>query len=149
MPELAAGLDTLDRAAARGDEASVLAEVFPELPAISIDHGVMEHVEQMAMVRGDFGWSDLGSWLAVADLAHADDAAGNSGPAGTLLVDAERNHVLDMRSDDNKRVIALVGVSDLVVVQTDDALLVVERSQAQRVREVVDALKARGDADLT
>ena len=149
LPALRDGLARLDAAAERGDEPTALAEIFPTLPSISIDHGVMEHVEAMAMVKGDFGWSDLGSWRAVADLTENDDAFGNSAPPGTILIDAENNHLVDLRSGNDKRAIALVGVSGLVVVQTDDALLVVPRDQAQRVREVVAALKARGDEDLT
>ncbi len=153
LPALAQGLERLDAAARIGREDAALAEVFPGLPSISIDHGVMEHVSPMAMVRGDFGWSDLGSWLAVAELSHADDAAGNSASlpaqARALWIDARDNHVHDLRSGPDKRAIALVGVSDLVVVQTDDALLVVDRSQAQRVREIVDQLGRQGDDDLT
>ena len=147
MPELAQGLRQLDAAAAAGNEAEVLAEVFPTLPAISIDHGVMEHVEHMAVVQGDFGWSDLGSWLAVSELA-AKDAHGNSVLDGSVMIDASGNHVVDMRSGDAQRVVALVGVSNLVVVQTDDALLVVDQRSAQRVRDVVATLKQRGDTHL-
>ena len=148
LPQLAAGLEQLDEAAAEGREAEALAEVFPTLPSISIDHGVMEHVGRMAVVPGDFGWSDLGSWLAVADLASCDER-GNSAPAHALFVDADDNYVVDLRKSAGKRALALVGVRDLVVVETDDALLIVPRQQAQRVREVVDALRARGDEDLT
>jgi mannose-1-phosphate guanylyltransferase len=139
MPALADGIAKLDAAAADGREAEELARVFPTLPAVSIDHGVMEHVDQMAVVRGDFGWSDLGGWRAVGELA-TKDAAGNSAPTNAVLIDADDNHVVDMRTAGGKRVIALVGVSNLVVVQTDDALLVIDRDQAQRVKEIVAAL---------
>ncbi len=152
LPALAAGLHKLDKAAAAGDESAALADVFPTLPNISIDHGVMEKIERLAVVPGDFGWSDLGSWLSAYELADKDDA-GNSAAmestaSNTVLIDASRNHVVDMRSGDDKRVIALVGVDDLVVVQTDDAVLVMPREASQRVREVVALLKARGDDDL-
>jgi mannose-1-phosphate guanylyltransferase len=149
LPDLAEGLSELDRAAADGRESEALATVFPKLASISIDHGVMEHLSGIAMVPGDFGWSDVGSWLAASELAHK-DTHGNSVPAHTVLVDAEGNHVVDNRSkSEGKRVIALVGVRDLVVVETDDALLVLDRNQAQSVRDVVALLKKRGDADLT
>lgn len=145
LPELAEGIDELDAAARDGREPDALAAVFPRLPAVSIDHGVMEHVASMAVVPAKFGWSDLGSWPAVAELADK-DADGNSTPAGTVLVAASNNHVVD--TSEGKRVIALVGVEDLVVVQTDDALLVMRADASQRVRDVVAALKARGDDDL-
>ncbi len=147
LPALAEGLAAIDRAAAAGDEAAALAEIFPKLPSVSIDVGVMEKLPELAMVPGDFGWSDVGSWLAVAELAPR-DAHGNSAPAGTVLIDAQNVHVTDARSRAGKRVVALCGVRDLVVVETDDALLVVHRDQAQRVREIVAALAARGDGDL-
>ena len=67
-------------------------------------------------------------------------------PAGTIAVDASGNHVVDLR-EDKRRVIALVGVSDLVVVETDDALLVVDRTRAQDVKQVVQQLRERGELD--
>jgi mannose-1-phosphate guanylyltransferase len=150
LPALADGLDAIDRAAARGAELAEVERVFPTLPSISIDHGVMEHVARFAVVPGDFGWNDIGSFQSAWELA-AKDAEGNSAPEGTVLVNARRNHVVDLRAraDDAKRVIALVGVEDLVIVETDDALLVVPRARAQDVKEVVDRLKARGDGSLT
>jgi mannose-1-phosphate guanylyltransferase len=148
LPELARGLRAVDEAAARGQEGAALDAIFPTLPSVSIDVGVMEKMTDLAMVPGDFGWNDLGSWLTVSELA-SKDSDGNSAPDGTIFVDASGNHVADLRTSGRKRVIALCGVRDLVVVETDDALLVVERTEAQRVRDVVDALVARGDRDLT
>lgn len=148
QPALAEGLAALDRAAAEGHEAEALARIFPTLPAVSIDKGVMEHMDRLAVIPGDFGWNDLGSWQSAYELA-SKDAEGNAAPAGTVLVEARDNQVVDLRSpSDKKRVIALVGVEGLVVVETDDALLVVPRDRAQDVKDVVAALKARGDADL-
>jgi mannose-1-phosphate guanylyltransferase len=151
LPALAAGLDRIDAAAARGDEASALAEVFPTLPSISIDHGVMEKADKIAVVPGSFGWNDVGSWQVTWEMADK-DAAGNVLPADSVAVDARNNLVRDLTTGDatvkkaNKRW-ALVGVSDLVVVETDDAVLVIPRERAQDVRSVVDALTARGELD--
>ena len=149
MPALAEGLDAIDRAAEEGEEQAVVAKVFPTLPSISIDHGVMDHVAHFAVVPGDFGWSDVGSFQTAFDLAEK-DVQQNAAPPSALFVDARRNLVLDLRAgaEENKRVIALVGVEDLVVVETDDALLVVPRARAQDVKEVVAALKARGRTRL-
>lgn len=155
LPALAEGLDEIDRAAARGPaaEAEAVERVFPRLPSISIDHGVMEHVAGLAVVPGDFGWSDLGSWQSAWELAEK-DAQGNSAPPGAVLIDARDNHVVDLRPAEGgapaeRRVIALVGVEGLVVVETGDALLIVPRERAQDVKCVVDALKAAGDGGLT
>ncbi len=149
LPALAEGLDAIDRAAEEGEEQAAVDRIFPTLPSISIDHGVMDHIARFAVVPGDFGWSDVGSFQTAFELA-AKDAQQNAAPQGSVLVDAHRNLVLDLRSDAGagKRVIALVGVEDLVVVETDDALLVVPRARAQDVKEAVAALKARGRTRL-
>ncbi len=150
LPLLADGLRKLDAAASLGREAEELAGLFPTLPSVSIDVGVMEKLERLAVVPADLGWSDIGSWEAAAALAPK-GTGDNHGPDGTVYVDSARNHVVDLRSagQGTKRVIALVGVSDLVIVETDDALLVVPRDRSQDVKLVVDALKARGDGSYT
>jgi mannose-1-phosphate guanylyltransferase len=148
LPALAAGLDRIDEAAARGDEARVLGEVFPTLPSISIDHGVMEKARRIAVVPGDFGWNDVGSWQVTWEMSEK-DAAGNSVPAGSVAVDARDNLVRDLTTAARKapKRWALLGVSDLVIVETDDAVLIVPRDRAQDVRVVVDALSKRGETD--
>ncbi len=146
LPALGAGLDRLDAAAARGEEAKALAEVFPALPSISIDHGVLENAEKLAVVPGSFGWNDIGSWEVAWELAPR-DPAGNVTPDGTVAVDASNNLVRDLTSTPGKRRFALVGVNDLVIVETDDAVLVIPRERAQDVRAVVDALQKRGESD--
>jgi mannose-1-phosphate guanylyltransferase len=148
LPALADGLAKIDAAAARGDEARELAATFPELPSISIDHGVMEKAKKLAVVPGSFGWNDLGSWESAWDLAEK-DAHGNALPAGSVTVDAEGNLVRDLTTNGAKRVYALVGVRDLVVVETDDCVLVMPRERAQDVKAVVTELKKRGDGAKT
>jgi mannose-1-phosphate guanylyltransferase len=148
LPALGDGLDAIDRAAAAGDEDAAVERIFPTLPSISIDHGVMEKVGELAVVPGDFGWNDVGSWQSAWELA-AKDEAGNAAPEGTVLVAAKENLVVDLRSKPaGERVIALLGVEGLVIVETDDALLVVPRERAQDVRDVVDRLKKDGRSGL-
>jgi mannose-1-phosphate guanylyltransferase len=144
LPALAKGLDAIDAAAKRGDEAKELAATFPALPSISIDHGVMEKAKRLAVVPGSFGWNDVGSWESAWELA-TKDANGNALPDGGVAVDARGNLVRDLTSGGSRKVYALVGVKDLVVVETDDAVLVIPRERAQDVRDVVKALKDRGD----
>jgi len=148
LPALAACTKQLDEAASAGREDEILEKVFNEMPSVSIDHGVMEHMDTLGVVPGEFGWSDVGSWLSASELATRDEA-GNSAPEHALLIDAKNNHVVDLRSGDEPRVIAMVGCDDLVVVETDDALLIMPRQRSQDVREVVAALKARGAETLT
>ncbi len=146
LPALAAGLDELDAAAAKGDEASALARLFPTFPSISIDHGVMEKASKLAVVPGRFGWNDIGSWEVTWEL-EPHDAHGNAVPEGTVTVDAANNLVKDLTTGGARKRFALVGVRDLVLVETDDAVLVIPRERAQDVRAVVDALQARGEME--
>ncbi len=134
-PEIAAGLEEIARRPA------ATAELYRELPAISIDHAVMEHQDDLVTVPLDCGWSDLGSWPALAELM----AAG--------FENASRGDVVAIDSGDNllfaeQGTIAVLGISGLVVVRTDDAVLVVPKDRAQEVKALVDELALRGRADL-
>jgi mannose-1-phosphate guanylyltransferase len=149
LPELHAGLRELGAARAAGRERAEarLAEVFPRLPSISIDYGVIEKQTNLNVVRGSFGWSDLGSWPSVWELSQQDEN-GNAVTESTLLVDSHRNLVQVLGGGRKDRIIALVGVDDLCVIETDDACLIVPRERAQDVRAAVDLLKQRGRTDL-
>ena len=135
LSEIAAAL------AAGGEEAAAAraAELYPALPAISIDHGVLEKAGDLLCVPGELGWNDVGAWSALAEIEPA-DPDGNVRLAEGALVDARGNIVLA----DPGRVVALVGVEGLVVVQAGDAVLVVPRARAQEVRAAVAALEAAG-----
>lgn len=105
----------------------VFAARWADLTTLSWDHGVMEHAADVRVVPGDFGWSDLGSFATAWELA-AHDAAGNAAPGATLH-DATGNYVVAPAGKE----VVLIGVHDLVVVDTGDALLVVPRDRAQDV----------------
>ncbi len=145
LPLLGAGLQDLARALAEGPEAALdaIARIYPRLPAISIDHGVMERTAGILTLPGDFGWNDIGSFTALAGLV-APDAAGNSVAGRALLVDARDNVVFT----DDGTMVALVGVEGLVVVRAGDAVLVIPRERAQEVREVVRRLEQAEDDGL-
>ncbi len=149
MPELHAGLHEIEIAAQQGPQkhAETLAAVFPRLPSISIDYGIIEKETVLNVVRGSFGWSDLGSWPSVWELS-PQDSDGNAVTDSTMLVDSHRNLVQNIRTSNSKRVIALVGVDDLCIIETDDACLIMPRERAQDVRSVVETLKDTGRDDL-
>jgi len=126
---LAPLVDALDDDPARG---------FAEVPAISVDYAVMERAENAYVVPAAVEWDDLGSWDALARVLDA-DGDGNAVVGEALPIDAAGNVV----ASDGKHV-SLVGVSDLVVAAYDDRVLVVPTDEAQRVREVVDALREDG-----
>ncbi|MGF6900973.1 mannose-1-phosphate guanylyltransferase/mannose-6-phosphate isomerase [Paraburkholderia sp. GAS348] len=113
-------------------------ELLSRAPDISIDYALMERSGNVAVVRCDIGWSDIGSWNALGDLAKPDEQ-GNRIEGEALLHDVSNCYV---RSD--SRLIGAVGVKDLLIVDTPDALLVADRSRAQDVRHVYAALKSRG-----
>ena len=148
LPELSQGLDAMFRGGASPSQATLDA-TFPTLPSISIDYGVVEKIaktaQSIAVVPGDFGWSDVGSWESAWELAGKDDAQNALPNDGSLAIDARGN----LARVTPGKVVALLGVHDLVVVETDDAILVMPRARAQDVRAVVDALKATGKKHLT
>ena len=102
----------------------------------------MEKFEQMAALPLDCGWSDLGSWDALTEILPA-DPAGNVSRGGAVIVDGERNLTYA-----EEGTIAILGLSDLIVVRSGDAVLVAQRKDAQEVRRIVDRLKASGSDDL-
>lgn len=147
LPALADGLEAMR---AGRDDAAVLTKVFPTLPSISLDHGVLEKLPAentskaaLSVVPGDFGWNDVGSWQSAWELADKDER-GNASAGATVLVDARDNLV---RASSGK-LIAVVGVEGLCVVETDDALLIIPKERAQDVRAVVEELERRERREL-
>ena len=117
---------------------------FVACPNVSIDYAVMERTEHAALVRVDMGWSDVGSWGALWDIADRDDR-GNALYGDIVAVDASNCLV----RVDNGPSVAIVGVEDLVVVSTRDSVLVIPRQRSQEVRAVVTELKARNSTRHT
>jgi mannose-1-phosphate guanylyltransferase/mannose-6-phosphate isomerase len=108
---------------------------FAAAPDISFDYAVMEHAERVAMVHAGFGWSDIGSWAAVAELTEP-DTSGNRVQGEAVMIDSARCFV-----QTDERVVAVIGVADLLIVDTPDALLVAHRERAREVKLVVQQLK--------
>ena len=138
LPQWYSGFQEIAAAIGTSREAEVTKHVFNALKGISIDYGVMEHAPEVAVVRGTFGWSDVGSWDEVWRLMSR-DATGNATRGQALAVDTKDSLIL---ADD--RLIALVGVKDLIVVDAGDAILICPREMSQEVRSVVDALNKEG-----
>ncbi|MEO6928990.1 MAG: mannose-1-phosphate guanylyltransferase/mannose-6-phosphate isomerase [Casimicrobiaceae bacterium] len=111
---------------------------FARMPDISLDYAVMEKASNTAVVQADFDWSDVGSWQALSDLIPA-DGDGNRGHGEHVSIGT---HGTFVHAGD--RIVATVGVDDLVIVETADAVLVAHRDHLQRVKEVVSELKSRG-----
>ncbi len=142
LPGLSEALERFDRAASEGHETELVSNEYGSLPSVSIDHGVMEKAEHVAVVPGDFGWSDVGSWMTAWELAPKDEH-GNATTTETVLIESEGCYV---RAPQGK-LVALVGVRDLVVVDTEDAILIVPRERAQDVRAVTLELARRNSSE--
>lgn len=138
MPDLSAALAKIGAAWDTSDRESVLGSEWPQLESKTIDYGVMEHAENVAVVpAGGLGWSDVGSWDSLFDI-FPPDAGGNVFFKGEHLpFDTHNSLVYSTR----EKLIVTIGVDDLIVVNTDDALLVCRRDQAQQVRQVINHLK--------
>ncbi len=156
LPKTAALLEKIAAAFGTPEFESVFAELYPQCENVSIDVAVLE--PQSAKGEGasniycfpaDFGWNDLGSWTTLYDHthskgAHVDADENVAQTAGSLAINATGNYVYSP-----KKFVALVGVSDLVVVETDDAILITTRENSQEVGKVVKHLTATGKPELT
>jgi len=133
LPATAAAVREIAREPARART------LYPTLPSISFDHGVMEKVDRVVTVPARVGWDDVGSWAALPAM-RGTDATGNTTVGPALVIDGTGNVVVS----DDATLIATVGLSDVVVVKAGDAILVIRKDEAQDVRKVIDALSARG-----
>lgn len=138
MPDLAKGLQDIRSSIGTGQEAEVARAVFNGLKSVSVDYGVMEKTDRAAVVPVEIGWSDVGSWTALEEVSEP-DKSGNV-IAGNVIDIGSRNSIIYAE----KRLVATIGLSDTVVVDTPDATLVCAKDRAQDVKKVVDELRKRG-----
>lgn len=140
LPKTAKALEALERAHGSDRYEAVLTEVWEETDRTTIDYGIAEKAERVAVVPADIGWHDVGSWERLADIV-AGDASGGVGDQ--IAVGSSRVYAWAPG-----KVVALIGVSDLVVVDTDDALLIAARDSTEEVKAVVEKLRQDGREDL-
>jgi mannose-1-phosphate guanylyltransferase len=129
-----AGLRRVVAARAAGDEQEATRS-YNKLPIEVIDRSVMEKTDRLLLVPADFEWADIGNWSELGDHVHSDDR-GNSVEGESILIDTRGSMILGQR-----RLVATIGLEDMIIIDTEDALLVCPRSRAQDVRKVVEALK--------
>lgn len=133
-PRHLAGLRKVMEARRAGDEETA-AKIYRRLPVEVVDRSVLEKTDRLLLVPAEFEWADIGSWSELGDRVRA-DARGNSVEGEAVLVDTTGSFVFG-----GKRLVAAIGLEDMIIVDTEDALLVCPRSRAQDVRKVVEALK--------
>ncbi len=138
LPDVAEAMERLAPRIGKRGFTAALARAFPRLPSVSLDYGVMEKARNIAVVPGDFGWSDVGSFAAIGEV-RPQDANGNVAVGEqTLVLDSAGCVVLG-----SGRTLVVLGMRDTVVVDAGDAVLVIPRERSQDVRQVVEALRLK------
>lgn len=138
LPDVYECMKEIGEAMGSEKEAEVIARVYPTIPRISIDYGIMERAEGVRVIPGNFGWNDIGS-LDMLSLMKEPDERGNTIYGETVCVDSE-NCILY----GTDKLIATIGLKDMVVVQTKDAVLICPKDRAQDVKKVVEQLTEEG-----
>lgn len=142
LPDLHEGLLKLEQFIGKPDFEEQLTNVYGQLKSISIDYGVMEKSRRVYLTKADFYWNDVGSWEAVYEVAEKnEDGNAIAGESYTL-------NTFDSYIFAPKKFVATIGVSNLIVIDTEEALLICHRNNAQDVREIVDYLKMNKRAEL-
>lgn len=142
LPKLYRGLLELEPFIDTPKEKTVVEEVYPALQSISIDYGIMERSDEVVVIPGDFGWNDVGSWDSLGEVFPLDEN-GNITRGDFIAIDT-RNSIIYS----NSRLVAAVGLENMIVVETNDALLVCPKEKAQDVKKVVEQLKEMGRNEL-
>lgn len=135
LPDMSEGMDKLYDAAGTDDFTAILKDIFPKFRSESIDFGVMEKASEVYTIPGNFGWDDVGSWLAL-ERVNKTNEYGNMIQGDVISINTKNTTVCGA-----KKLIATVGIEDLVVVDTDDALLICAKDSTQEVKKVIENLK--------
>ena len=136
LPDMLKGLNVIRDAIGTPDEDKVLGEVFPTLESISIDYGIMEKAGSIYTIPGDFGWDDVGSWLAVERIKSVNED--NNVVAGNVITIGTKDCIIEAQD----KLIAAVGLKDIVVVDTSDATLICDKAATADIKKVLEALRA-------
>jgi mannose-1-phosphate guanylyltransferase len=139
-PELSAAIERIAAAWDGPRREEVLRAEYPGMEKVSIDYAVMEHAREVLVLQAPYKWDDVGSWLALERM-HAQDADGNTVLANHSAINTSHCVIV---GDDPKRLIATIGVSNLLIIQDGDATLIADRRDEGTVKQLVDQLKQQG-----
>lgn len=146
MPELQAGLTEIEEHAGTADYEETLSRIYAEQEVNSIDYGVLEKSERVLVLpTGDIGWSDVGDWSALNEVLGT-DKQGNLIRASHIGIDTSDCTILSKHTSDTERFVATLGLSDIVIIDTDDVLLVMDKSRAQEVKKILKIQAAQKEA---
>lgn len=135
LPSMYTGLKAIQEAIGTEMQDVVLEKVFPELESVSIDYGIMEKAKNIYILPGTFGWDDVGSWLAVGRIKKSNEN-GNVVDGNIITVNSKNNII-----QGGRKLIATVGIEDLIIVDTEDATLICEKNSAGDIKKVLENLK--------
>lgn len=135
LPRIYNNLNKVSGKYGTDEEAKLIAEIYPTLDSISVDYGIMERTDNALVIPGDFGWNDVGSWDALGAVFSSDEQ-GNIIKADHIGVNTKECIIYG-----DKKLVATVGISNIVVVDTEDAVMICSKDNAQDVKQIVDKLK--------
>jgi mannose-1-phosphate guanylyltransferase len=139
QPELVDGFSLIENKLDCPEMDEAIRDVYSKIKPVSIDYGVMEVAKKVCVLEGDFVWNDVGSWEAVYNLSDKDSDKNAIEAKEQILLSSKNNYIYS-----SKKLIAAVGIEDLVVVDTDDALLICKKEESQKIKDVVDTLRRKG-----
>ena len=139
MPETYEGLLRIQSSIGTAEEEAVLEKEFAEFKSVSIDYGVMEKAKNIYILSGSFGWDDVGSWSALYDISNKDGNM-NVVKGDVIALDTTSSYIRG-----GKRTIATIGLDNIVVVDSDDSLLIAAKGKIQDVKKVAELIKARNN----
>lgn len=143
LPDVANQVEQLKPAVATNNQNAAINSFYEHCPSVSIDYGIMEKAQNVFVIPGDFGWSDVGSWKALYELEDKDEN-GNVIKAKQFVAEQATDNLVHSQ---NGKIIALAGVENLAVIETDDAILVCNLDNAQSVKQVVNQLKENEETE--
>lgn len=135
MPDIFEGLKKIQNAIGSEEQTAVLEKTFPEFESVSIDYGIMEKAKNIFILPGAFGWDDVGSWLAVGRIKKSNEN-GNVVSGNIITVNSQNNIIQGA-----DKLIATVGVEDLIIIDTEDATLICDKGSAPDIKKVLENLK--------
>lgn len=142
LPDIYEELERIAEGFDKENELDVLNEIYPKIRSISVDYGIMEKSDNIKVVPGEFGWNDVGSW-DMMNVLHEEDTDGNIAIGKTICIDTKNSTVYS-----SGRLVTTVGIDNLVVVETPDAILVCPKDKAQDVKKIVNALKEKNEEEF-
>jgi mannose-1-phosphate guanylyltransferase len=139
IPDLADGIGTISADIDTNRQNDAILDVYSKIKSVSIDYGILEVSRRVGVIEGDFTWNDVGSWEAAHNIAKKDEKGNYVNAGRSILINAKDNYLY---SSKNKMVVAM-DVDGLVLVETEDAILVCKKDQSQNVKNVVDVIRQK------